>query len=155
MWDKITAGVKKPMRHLLAALSISLATAVPLAAQTPPPSATVHEIRLVRGEGEHTFGFVPARVIARPGDVLLFRVVSGGPHSVVFEGADMTPEAARAWTAALPRRVAPLTSPILLEAGLEYSVVVPDVAEGRYRFHSLPRLAYGMQGEVEVRQSSR
>jgi hypothetical protein len=68
----------------------------------------------------------------------------------VFEQADMTPAASRLWTAAMPRRVAPLTSPILVEAGLEYPVVVPDVPPGRYRFFSLPRLAYDMRGEVEV-----
>ena len=50
------------------------------------------------------------------------------------------------------RRVAPLTSPIFVEAGLEYPVVVPSVPAGRYRFFSLPRLAYDMRGEIEVRQ---
>lgn len=138
------------MRTPSIALAALLLGAAPAAAQAGTPTTTVHEIRLERGEGEHTFAFVPARVVAAPGDVLLFRVVSGSPHSVVFEAADMTPAAARAWTAALPRRVAPLTGPLLVEAGLEYRVVVPDVPPGRYRFFSLPRLAYDMRGEVEV-----
>lgn len=139
------------MRRLCAAILLLLAADSSRAvAQTGAATGTVHEIRLVRGEGEHTFGFVPARVVARAGDVLLFRVVSGMPHSVVFEASDMSEAAARAWTAALPQQTAPLTSPLLLEAGLEYPVVVPEVEAGRYRFYSLPRLAYDMRGEVEV-----
>ena len=141
------------MRHPCALpLVLLLLTTTSAVAQTAPATGTVHEIVLTRGEGEHTFGFVPARIVARPGDVLLFRVVSGSPHSVVFLEADMPPEAVRAWTAAMPRRVAPLTSPILIEAGLEYRIVVPEVAAGIYRFVSLPRLAYDMRGEVEVQR---
>ena len=136
----------------VAALLFLLAATTSAGAQRGAPTGTVHEIRLTRGEGEHTFRFVPARVVARPGDVLLFRVGSGSPHSVVFDAADMTPEASRVWSAAMPRRVAPLTSPIFVEEGLEYRIVVPDVPAGRYRFHSLPRLAYDMRGEVEVRR---
>ena len=140
-------------RTRLLSLLVLLAATTSARAQAGPTTGTVHEIRLVRGEGEHTFRFVPARVVARPGDVLLFRIVSGSPHSVVFESADMPSQAAsRLWTAALPRRVAPLTSPIFVEAGLEYPVVVPSVPAGRYRFFSLPRLAYDMRGEIEVRQ---
>jgi plastocyanin len=142
------------MRILTTVLAALTLGAAPAAAQAGTASATVHEIRLVRGEGEHTFAFVPAQVVARPGDVLLFRLVSGSPHSVVFEEADMTPAAVRAWTAALPRRVAPLTGPILVEQGLEYRVVVPDVEPGRYRFYSLPRLAYDMRGAVVVRAAT-
>lgn len=142
------------MRRTSAVCGILLLAAVTTAgAQTGSTTGTVHEIRLTRGEGEHTFGFVPARVVARPGDVILFRVVSGSPHSVVFELADMTtPADARLWTAAMPRRAAPLTSPIFVESGLEYAVVVPEVTPGRYRFYSLPKLAYDMRGEIEVRR---
>lgn len=137
-------------RTALACVLLLLAATTSAAAQAGASTGTVHEIRMTRGEGGHTFGFVPARIVARPGDVLLFRVTSGSPHSVVFEQADMTPAAIGLWTAAMPRRVAPLTSPILVDAGLEYPIVVPDVPPGRYRFFSLPRLAYDMRGEVEV-----
>jgi plastocyanin len=138
-------------RTSLVLLALQLAVSSTARAQAGSSTGTVHEIRLVRGEGEHNFGFIPARVVARPGDVLLFRVISGSPHSVVFEIADMTtPAATRLWTSAMPRRVAPLTSPIFVEAGLEYPVVVPEVPAGRYRFYSLPRVAYDMRGEVEV-----
>lgn len=143
------------MRTVLMMTALALAATAPAGAQTGSTTGTVHEIRLARGEGGHTFGFTPARVVARPGDVLLFRVVSGSPHSIVFEEADMTPTAARAWSAAMPRRVAPLTSPVFVELGLEYPVVVPDVPPGRYRFYSLPKLAYDMRGEVEVSSAGR
>jgi plastocyanin len=139
-------------RTSAATLLFLLAATTSGGAQAGASTGTVHEIRLTRGEGEHTFGFVPARVVARPGDVLLFRMGSGSPHSVVFEQADMTAETTRLWSAAMPRRVAPLTSPIFVEAGIEYRIVVPNVPAGRYRFVSLPRIAYDMRGDVEVRR---
>ena len=45
----------------------------------------VHEIRLEANPEKEIFRFSPERITARPGDVLLFRAVSGTPHSIVFE----------------------------------------------------------------------
>lgn len=134
------------------ALLLSLAGSALQAQGGPARESRVHEILLQRGEEAHIFRFVPVRVVARPGDVLLFRVIDGGPHSVAFERSGMDAQTIAAWTAALPRRTATLTSPVLVEPGTEYAVPVPAVPPGIYRFYSLPRLAYDMRAEVEVRR---
>jgi plastocyanin len=109
----------------------------------------VHEIRMVAaGKGE--FRFEPSAVSARPGDVLLFKAVSGAPHSVVFEGRGVPAAARQKLNAALPRRAGDLSSPLLTE-GSDYRIVVPEVPAGSYRFFCLPHRAYDMRGELTVK----
>ncbi len=109
-----------------------------------------HEIRMV-AEGKGEPRFAPASVSARRGDVLLFKAVSGAPHSVVFEGKDLDPQTRVKLNAALPRRSGDLSSPLLTEDS-EYRVVVPPgIPAGTYRFFCLPHRAYDMRGEVTIR----
>jgi plastocyanin len=110
---------------------------------------TVHEIRLVaKGKGE--FRFVPASTTVSRGDVVLFKVESGAPHSVVFEGKDLPGAERQKLNAAMPRRAGDLSSPLLTE-GAEYRVVLPALAKGTYRFFCLPHRAYDMRGELVVK----
>jgi plastocyanin len=110
----------------------------------------VHQIRMV-ADGKEAFRFVPASVSARRGDVLLFKAVSGAPHSVVFEGKGLTDQAREKLNAALPRRAGDLSSPLLTE-GSEYRIAVPPgIPAGTYKFFCLPHRAYDMRGEVTVR----
>ena len=109
----------------------------------------VHEIRMVEaGKGE--FRFEPSSVSARRGDVLLFKAISGAPHSVVFEGKELSADARQKLNDALPRRAGDLSSPLLTEDA-EYRVVVPALKAGTYRFFCLPHRAYDMKGQVTVK----
>ena len=108
----------------------------------------VHEIRMVSsGKGE--FRFQPASLTARRGDVLLFRAVAGGPHSIVFQEKGVSPADRERLNEAMPRRAGDLSSPLLTD-GTEYRVVVPALTSGTYRFFCLPHKAYDMKGEVSV-----
>jgi plastocyanin len=69
---------------------------------------------------------------------------------VTFEGAGLSPQARAALNAALPRRSADLTSPLLTVPGAEYKVVVPAIPAGRYWFFCLPHRAYDERGELRV-----
>ena len=109
----------------------------------------VHEIRMVEaGRGEYRFE--PSSVSAAPGDILLFKAISGAPHSVVFEGRGLSADARQKLNAALPRRTGDLSSPLLTKDA-EYRVVVPALAAGTYRFFCLPHRAYDMRGELQVK----
>jgi plastocyanin len=118
-------------------------------AESPAAAQEVHEIRMV-AEGKREFRFAPASVSARRGDVLLFRSVSGAPHSVVFDGKGISADARNKLNAALPRRAGDLSSPLLTE-GTEYRVVIPALPAGTYQFFCLPHKAYDMRGEVTVK----
>ena len=99
------------------------------------------------GKGE--FRFEPASVKVRRGDVLLFRAVSGGPHSVVFQAKGVSAADRERLNEAMPRRAGDLSSPLLTD-GSEYRVVIPALSAGAYKFFCLPHKAYDMKGEVEV-----
>ena len=109
----------------------------------------VHEIRM-EAQGEREFRFSPASIEARRGDVLLFRAVSGAPHSVVFERRGLSADAREKLNAAMPRRAGDLSSPLLTD-GTEYRVVVPALPAGTYRYFCLPHRAYDMRGEFTVK----
>ncbi len=111
----------------------------------------VHQIRLQMNARNDEYRFSPSTITARPGDVLLFRTVSGAPHSVVFEPKGLSPRARDALNSAMPRRSADLSSPLLTEDGAEYRVVVPPLPAGAYAFYCLPHRAYDMRGELRIR----
>jgi plastocyanin len=110
----------------------------------------VHEIRVEANPEKEIFRFSPARVTARPGDVLLFRAVSGTPHSIVFEGKALSGSAREALNGALSRRSGDLSSPLLSPDGAEYRIVVPALPPGRYEFFCLPHRAYDMRGVLQI-----
>jgi plastocyanin len=110
----------------------------------------VHEVRLEANADRDVYRFVPATVSARPGDILLFRTVSGTPHSIVFESAGLSAPAHEALNGAMGRRAGDLSSPLLSPNGAEYRLVVPALSTGRYQFFCLPHRAYDMRGTLEI-----
>jgi plastocyanin len=110
----------------------------------------VHEIRLEANSERETYRFNPEQVTARPGDILVFRAVSGLPHSVVFESAGLSEQAHEALNGAMSRRVGDLSSPLLTAPGAEYRVVVPQLSPGTYQFFCLPHRAYDMRGQLRI-----
>ncbi len=118
-----------------------------------PGSATAQATHLVKFHADTARGeyrFEPTVVAAHAGDVLVFKVVNGAPHNLTFEGAGLSPQARAALNAALPRRSADLTSPLLTEPGAAYKVVVPALPAGRYPFFCLPHTAYDERGTLRV-----
>jgi plastocyanin len=144
--------------HAVLALALALSAAAPLDAQarrrTPTPRATVHEVVLRHVDAaeadEDLYLFVPQETTARPGDRIRFTVESGGPHSVVIAADSLDRSTAEAWNQALPRRVGPRTSPLLVAPGDTYELTVPRVPPGRYRYYCLPHRAYRMDGVIVV-----
>ena len=111
----------------------------------------MHEVRLEVNAEQAEYRFAPASVSARPGDVIVFKLVNGAPHSIVFEGKGLTPRAREALNDAMPRRSADLSSPLLTENGAEYRITVPALPPGSYAFFCLPHRAYDMRGELRVK----
>ena len=129
-------------------LALGVLPAEPVAAQASRPAA--HEIRLIADAGKDEYRFEPATLTVRPGDAIVFRVASGAPHSVVFEGDGMSPGVRGSFNAAMPSRSGDLSSPLLTAAGKEYRMVVPQVPAGTYGFYCLPHRAYDMRGSIQI-----
>ena len=123
-----------------------LLVSLPAAAQ----AQRVHEVRVEANPAKEIYRFSPSRMTARPGDVILFRAVSGTPHSIVFEGAKLSGAAREALNGAMARRSGELSSPLLAPDGAEYRVTVPALAPGNYEFFCLPHRAYDERGVLQI-----
>ena len=133
------------MGAAVTALSLAIASVSTASAQQ------LHEVHLVAQPESESYRFEPASIEAKPGDVLQFRVMSGAPHNVVFEGRGMPDAVHQAWNSALTRRAGDLSGPLLGRNGMTYRVLVPAVPAGTYHFFCLTHRAYDEQGEVVVR----
>jgi plastocyanin len=131
-------------RLLAPAMALTMWTAAPASAQQS------HVVRL-SGDGEDIYRFEPDEVTARPGDVLVFRVASGSPHSVVFEAGGLTPDVRAALDGAMQNHSAELSSPLLTATGAQYRMVVPRIPPGSYEFYCLPHRAYDMRGRLIIK----
>jgi plastocyanin len=141
MYEKPGSMYEKP-GSILVAVALAIVAA-------PAMAQEVHEVQMVAsGKGEYRFD--PASVEARRGDVLLFRSVSGGPHSVVFDSKGVSGPDRERLSEAMPRRAGELSSPLLTD-GSDYRVVIPALSAGTYHFYCLPHKAYDMKGQVTVR----
>ncbi len=111
---------------------------------------TIYEVALEADADRDEYRFSPSTVKAKPGDVLVFKLRNGAPHSIVFEEKGLSRPAHEALNAVMPRRSADLSSPLLTENGTEYRMTVPQLPAGVYRFFCLPHRAYDMRGELRV-----
>ena len=112
----------------------------------------LREVRLVADPKAESYRFEPASINAKPGDVLLFRVVSGAPHNISLEPDGMAEPTRQAWNNALTGRTAELSGPLLVRTGMTYRVVVPAVPPGTYRYFCLSHRAYDERGEIVVQR---
>ena len=137
--------MRRTLRMLSGALALSAVLTGAAAAQT------THVVRLIADPAKSEYRFEPATLVVRPNDIVVFRVMSGAPHSVVFEGAGLSPGVRGALNSALPNRSGDLSSPLFTSLGLEYRMVVPQVPAGTYPFYCLPHRAYDMRGELTIK----
>lgn len=121
-----------------------------MATPAPVTAQRVHEIRLVR-EGDGGYRFEPARINAKPGEILQFVVASGGPYVVGFEASDLSERDRALLDQSLPEHTGPLRGPVLSGAGARLRIVLPGLAKGSYRFLSVTQVSYRMGGVLVVR----
>lgn len=114
-----------------AATTEAAAPAAPSVALT----GNVIEVKMVTdGEGNY---FEPAEIVAKPGDVVRFSLVSG-VHNVSFPAADNP-----------TLSTLPASSPYLQLPGQTFDLTV-DMPAGEYKFVCDPHAALGMVGKLTV-----
>lgn len=132
------------MVHRLLLAALLLLPSAPAAAQR------VTEVRLVRSPDGTAYRFTPMEVTVRAGDVIEFRVESGGPYVVSFEAADLGASDQRRLQAALGDNTGQLRGPTLTGPGRSLRLEIPPLRPGTYRFRSLAHVAYRMEGRLVV-----
>jgi len=137
------------MRNLITGLAVSVTLLGAMPRQGMGQQTYV--VRLYANPTKDDYRFDPATLVVRPNDIVVFRVASGAPHSIVFEGDGLSPGVRGAFNSALEGRSGDLSSPLLTATGKDYRLVVPQVPAGRYRFYCLPHRAYDMRGELVIK----
>ena len=118
------------------------------AAAGAPITGTIHEVKMIGDE--KGYRYEPADFTIKQGDGVKFIMVSGGPHNVGFDAADLPAGAADKLTANMPNQQSPLQSPFMMNPEESYTISFAGLPAGKYPYHCLPHLAMNMKGVITV-----
>ncbi|MFL5614299.1 MAG: plastocyanin/azurin family copper-binding protein [Gemmatimonadaceae bacterium] len=127
------------------------ATASPTAngdAAAPITGQTV-EVRMLQ-DAQGNYHFDPADITIKSGDGVKFVMVSGGPHNVAFDPAQIPADAKTQLSANMQQQVSELSSPMMMNPNETYTISFGKMPPGQYAFHCTPHLAMGMKGTITV-----
>ncbi|HEY9428920.1 MAG TPA: plastocyanin/azurin family copper-binding protein [Gemmatimonadaceae bacterium] len=131
--------------------SDTLAAAAPAASAATagaPITGTIHEVKMIGDE--KGYRYEPADFTIKQGDGVKFIMVSGGPHNVGFDAADLPAGAADVLKANMPNQQSPLQGPFMMNPEEAYTISFAGVPAGKYPYHCLPHLAMNMKGVITV-----
>lgn len=131
-----------------AAVAAPAAAGATTAAAGAPITGTIHEVKMIGDE--KGYRYEPADFTIKQGDGVKFIMVSGGPHNVGFDAADLPAGAADVLTANMPNQQSPLQGPFMMNAEEAYTISFAGVPAGKYPYHCLPHLAMNMKGVITV-----
>ena len=96
------------------------------------------------------YRFEPADVTIKSGDGVKFIMVSGGPHNVAFDPAQIPQAAKTQLSANMQQQVSELSSPMMMNPNETYTISFGKMPPGQYTYHCTPHLALGMKGTITV-----
>ena len=102
----------------------------------------------MRGDA-NGYVFTPDTVRIHTGDLVTWKMVSGGPHNIAFSQA-AAGDAADVINRNMAAKMAYLSSPLLMNPGEALTVPFNDVPPGTYEYHCTPHLAMGQKGVIIV-----
>ena len=113
--------------------------------------ATVKTIEVkMTGDGT-TYKFEPADITINAGDNVKWTMVSGGPHNVAFDPAEIQAAAKPQLMANMDNQMSELSGPLLSNVGETYEISFANVPPGKYNYHCTPHLAMNMRGTITVK----
>jgi len=126
--------------------------AAPAAAATGTAAAitgTTHEVKMYGDE--KGYRFEPKDITVKAGDGIKFTFVTGGPHNVAFNPADIPADVKPQLNANMgPDKMAELSSKMLMNPNESVTISFANIKPGTYAFNCTPHLAMGMKGTVTV-----
>jgi plastocyanin len=107
------------------------------------------EVKMLQ-DPQGNYRFEPTDVTIKTGDGVKFVMVSGGPHNVAFDPAQIPADAKTQLSANMQQQVSELSSPMMMNPNETYTVSFGKMPPGQYAFHCTPHLAMGMKGTITV-----
>ena len=111
-------------------------------------TGTTHVVRML-GDAQG-YRFDPANITVKQGDGIKFEMVSGGPHNVAFDPAQIPADVKPQLSANMPNQMTELSSPMMMNQGESYTISFANIKPGSYDYHCTPHLAMGMKGTITV-----
>jgi plastocyanin len=102
----------------------------------------------MRGDA-NGYVFTPDTVHIHTGDLVTWKMVSGGPHNIAFSQA-ATGDVADVINRNMTSKIAYLSSPMVMNPGEALTVPFNNVPPGAYEYHCTPHLPMGQKGVVIV-----
>lgn len=142
----LACGGEKKADASQAATTPAASAATP--ATTDAGAAPV-EVKMT-GNGSTKAAFEPSTLTIKPGTVVRFLNVSGGPHNVAFYADSIPKGAAEALKKGMPNPMGDLTGPFLTQPNEKYEVTFAGAPAGKYRVYCMPHVALGMALTITV-----
>jgi len=101
-------------------------------------------------DAQGSYRFDPADVTIMSGDGVKFIMVSGAPHNVAFDPAQIPANAKAQLAANMPQQVSELSSPMMMNPNETYTISFGKMPPGKYSYHCTPHLMFGMKGTITV-----
>ncbi|HEX4468882.1 MAG TPA: plastocyanin/azurin family copper-binding protein [Gemmatimonadaceae bacterium] len=142
--------------------SAATATTTPATATVPPSTASTSETEApapitgqtvevkMQQDAQGSYRFDPADVTIKSGDAVKFIMVSGAPHNVAFDPAQIPANAKAQLAANMPQQVSDLSSPMMMNPNETYTISFGKMPPGKYSYHCTPHLTFGMKGTITV-----
>jgi len=139
-------GEKAPAAENAAPAAAPAAAATGTAA---PITGTTHEVKMYGDE--KGYRFEPKDLTIKVGDGIKFIFVTGGPHNVAFNPADIPADVKPQLDANMGAdKMAELSSKMLMIANEFVVISFANIKPGTYPFNCTPHLAMNMKGTVTV-----
>ena len=142
-------GEKAPATDAAAPAAAPAADAAAATGTAAPITGTTHEVKMYGDE--KGYRFEPKDITVKAGDGIKFVFVSGGPHNVAFNAADIPADVKPQLDANMGAdKMAELSSKMTMNPGEIITVSFGNIKAGTYPFHCTPHLAMNMKGTVTV-----
>ena len=102
------------------------------------------------GGDDKGYRFEPVNLTIKAGDVVKWVMVSGGPHNVAFDPAQVPDDVEQKLSAAMQNQQQPLGSPFFMNPGENYTVSFAGIKPGTYNYVCTPHIAQNMKGTITV-----
>jgi len=114
-----------------------------------PITGETHEVKMLQ-DAQGNYRFDPADLTIKSGDGVKFVMVSGGPHNVAFDPAQIPASAKEQLSSNMQQQVSELSSPMMMNPNETYTISFGQMPAGKYDYHCTPHLAMGMKGTITV-----
>ena len=146
---RLAPAADSPSAGVASASPSATGTAIDVIPGTIAPiTGAIIEVKMI-GDAKG-FRFEPQHISARIGDGVKFVVISGGPHEIAFDLAQVPADSRSQLQVNMPNS-ANGKSPLLSGSQETWTLSLAGLTPGRYPFVSTPRLPQGMKGDIEIR----